>query len=383
MKIYKENTLHFSNSENLSEIYILFSTYLFLLQNYKACIHYMKEVIKLKNNDKDYLSILLFKIFLYSVILKIQEQKKSQIEILVNIIKNILLRFENEYIVNIIGFFVIENYPRELIDKIIDEDLKNKYNELYLNYQKKFKLIINLSKIQKIDHFLDEYKKNQLNKNSQNLKEIPILKKIDLKNFVHVLKFSSLIFKNKVFIMDVISKLEMFLDIYYFENLFFCPSYLLFLNNLLLHYFESFNEKMLLKVIFSFFDFIEKNDFLNEIKFSQKFSLTIFTKLVCNLFIINGIFKIVDLSMKFKENLIFNLLELNENFSKKNCCNLLKILLKNKIENSDSEKICYIAKRLLFLKKEMEVENGNGGKEEIDITRKIIDKIEEKFVINN
>ena len=377
MKIYKENTLCFSKEENLSEIYLLFATYLNLLKDNKTSVHYMKEIIKLKNKEEDYLSILLFKIKLYSVILKISDQKKSQIEILVNIIGNILSRFDNFYIINIIGFFVIENYPRDLIDKIISNDLKNKNNELYLNYQKKFDLTIDLSRIEKIDDFLDEYKKNQLNKNSQNLKEIPILKKIDLKNFLHVLKYSGLIFKNKVYTMEVIAELESYLESYFFDNLFFCPSYMLFLNNLLLHYFESFNEKMLLKIIFSFFDFIEKNDFLNEIKFSQKFCLTIFTKLVTNFFIINGIFKIVDLSSKFKENIIFHLLELNENFSKKNCCNLLKILLKDKIENHDSSKISYIAKRLLFFKEQLDqsaIKN-----DDIEITQKIVCKIEEKF----
>ena len=327
MTIYKENAESIEANENISEIFILFSSYLLKFKDYKSHIHYMKEVIKIKDKQQDYFSVLLFKIQLYVMKLRYEENKQNQREILINIIRGIFHKFKNIYITDLVRLYIKENFPEDIYSKILDSDIpthsSRQNQDVHFNNQQ-----ANLANLMEIYN----------NKNNVN-QSLSILNTIDTKDITQVLHYSSVLFNSKLYLINNLSSLEEFwLDQALFSRLFICRSYITFINRFILHYFDIFEEVKLKALLSRSFDAIKEYKIIDNFNlFDLKFR-NVFSRFLSNLLFINGFFKHLKFSGDYTENLLMLIYKHDKNTENGYVYGTIKLIISLYLDKNEKDK---------------------------------------------
>lgn len=317
------------NSDDLIELFALFSLYLEKIGEFKGCVHYLKQVQTLKEKQKidnqqlKEKMLQLIKIQRYVITSQISTQQSNQIDVFLNIMQKLLNHFQEATLRKMIISYLMQNLPQTLLSKLVS---MQELVSLGLQHQYCFSynILIEQSQIKSLRDYL-LYEKQLIFQNKQSKEFMGLLEKIDLEDLRQVLDYHQLIFKNQVFYQKKHLILVKYLNPNYLGPLLETVSYISFLNEFLILLYES-NKEEVIEGLFKNLVVLMNEEFFDKIKSSSKFYQTILTKLVQNVLVINSAFNIIDMKEQIYL-MVIEMVEINKNFSKKNCCNLLKVLI--------------------------------------------------------
>jgi hypothetical protein len=317
MNAYKDFRSESPNDPNLCEIFLLFSSYLFVENDYKSGIHYLKEGSKLKGKIEDSTTYCLMKIQLYVLSLKHLRNSADQHNILINIIKGFIKKITDPSAVKIMCQFIKTQLTKEYTQKLVGHlfemksvtssaDLKNSNVSLT---QKRAISMDRTSKTNNISRkfsIFDDSLKRQSKENAQS----SISK--DENDYVFLLKSYSSIFKERITSKQKMAVIDRLIDREIMLEVLGSPSYCLFLNELLFYYIEMAESEKVKSLVAQIFEtWINLEDDL-DFRYQEKSKISIMGNFFINLLLINDKLGIVTLADSWTSDTLMSLLSSDE-----------------------------------------------------------------------